>query len=245
MYQANAYDQRDRLIENHMDFAYFVVQRMRPQTPVFISSDEMKSAAFYGLMEAADRFDPARGVMFKTYAETRIRGAIMDEVRKMDWFSRSMREKYSRMIGQIRKLENHLGRDPTEEEIAKAMNLSLEDYQKTLTEIGHLRIVSLNEILNKSSDGETFLDQVRDDKNQNPEEQLGIRELMRELAVVINKLSEKERLVLTLFYYEEFTQKEISEILELSEGRISQLHSQALLKLKVRMLDSDSRDRSD
>jgi RNA polymerase sigma factor FliA len=235
MYQTTTYDQRDRLIKSHMDFADFVVQRMRSQLPVFISIDELKSAAMYGLMEAAGRFDPSRGVLFRTYAETRIRGAIMDEVRKMDWFSRSMREKHGRMNKEIRRLEQQLGRDPTEAEIAEAMNLSREQFQTVLNEIGHLGIVSLNEILNDASDGETFLDQVRDDENKNPDEQLGIQESIQELAVELNKLSEKERLVLTLLYYEEFTQKEISEILELSEGRISQLHSQALLKLKAGM----------
>jgi RNA polymerase sigma factor for flagellar operon FliA len=219
-----------------MDFADFVVQRMRSQIPVFISIDELKSAAMYGLMEAAGRFDPGRGVLFKTYAEARIRGAIMDEVRKMDWFSRSMREKHSRMIKEIRRLEQRLERDPTEEEIAEAMNLSLEEYQKVLTEIGHLGIVSLHEILNESSDGETFLNQIKDTENKNPDEDFGVKELIRELAVELNKLNEKERLVLTLFYYEEFSQKEIAGILELSEGRISQLHSQALLKLKAGML---------
>jgi RNA polymerase sigma factor FliA len=235
MYQTGTYEQRDRLVKTHMDFAEYVVQRMRSQLPVFISIDELKSAAIYGLMEAAGRFDPSRGVLFKTYAETRIRGAIMDEVRKMDWFSRSMREKHGRMNREIRRLEQQLGRDPTEEEIAEAMNLSREQYQTVLKEIGQLGIVSLNEILNEESDGATFLDQVRDDENKNPDEQFGIQELIRELAVEINKLSEKERLVLTLFYYEELTQKEISEILELSEGRISQLHSQALSKLKAGM----------
>jgi RNA polymerase sigma factor for flagellar operon FliA len=140
------------------------------------------------------------------------------------------------MIKEIRRLEQRLERDPTEEEIAEAMNLSLEEYQKVLTEIGHLGIVSLHEILNESSDGETFLNQIKDTENKNPDEDFGVKELIRELAVELNKLNEKERLVLTLFYYEEFSQKEIAGILELSEGRISQLHSQALLKLKAGML---------
>jgi RNA polymerase sigma factor for flagellar operon FliA len=235
MYQTTANDQRDRLIKDHMDFADFVVKRMRSQIPVFISFDELKSAAMFGLMEAAGRFDPTRGILFKTFAETRIRGAIMDEVRKMDWFSRSMREKHGRMIKEIRGLEQQLGRDPTEEEIAESMNLSREQYQKVINDTGHLGMVSLNEILNDSSDGETFLDQIRDDENKNPDEELGVKELIRKLAVELDNLNEKERLVLTLFYYEEFTQKEISEILVLSEGRISQLHSQALLKLKAGM----------
>ena len=233
MYQSTAYDQRDWLIKKHMGLVSFIVQRMRPQIPLFISMDELKSAAMYGLMEAASRFDPGKGVLFKTYAETRIRGAIMDELRKMDWFSRSMRDKYNRMIKEIRKLEQRLERDPTDKEIAEAMNLSVEEYQKVLREIGHLGIVSLNESLEEATKSDTFLDHLEDADGKCPEETLSARELVRELAGHLKKLSEKERLVLTLFYYEEFTQKEISGVLELSEGRISQLHSQALLKLKA------------
>ncbi|MFO8086020.1 MAG: FliA/WhiG family RNA polymerase sigma factor [Desulfobacterales bacterium] len=237
MYQTTTYDQRDVLIKTHMGFVDFVVQRMRPQIPVFISMEELKSAAMYGLIEAAGRFDPGKGILFKTYAETRIRGAVMDEVRKMDWFSRSMREKHTRMTKEIKKLEQQLGRGPTEVEIAEAMDMSTEDYQKLLNEIGHLSIVSLNEILGDSFNGETFLHQLKDVNGKSPEEQFGTRELIQEVADEIDKLPEKERLVLTLFYHEEFTQKEIAEIMELSEGRISQLHTQALLKLKARMLD--------
>lgn len=235
MYQTNTVDERDGLIKSHLNFVEIVVQRMRPQIPGFISLDELKSAAMYGLMEAAGRFDPGKGVLFKTYAETRIRGAVLDEVRKMDWFSRSMREKQNQVLRQIKRLEQELGRDPTEEEIAGAMGLTLEEYQKVLNEIGHLGFVSLYETLSGVSPGETFLDQLTDDDSKSPEEEVGVQELTRELAVQLEHLSEKERLVLTLFYYEEFTQKEIAEVLDLSEGRISQLHSQALLKLKAGM----------
>lgn len=235
MYQATAYDDRDELIRSHLNFVEIVVQRMRPQIPGFISLDELKSAAMYGLMEAAGRFDPGKGVLFKTYAEVRIRGAVLDEVRKMDWFSRSMREKHNQVIGAIKRLEQELGREPSEEEIAAAMGLGLEEYQKTLNEIGHLGFVSLYETLTGFSKGETFLDQLKDDKAKSPEEEVVLQELTKELAVQLQRLSEKERLVLTLFYYEGFTQKEIAEVLDLSEGRISQLHSQALLKLKAGM----------
>ncbi len=237
MYPNTAYDLRDGLIKEHMGFVDFVVQRMRPRIPLFVSIEELRSAAMYGLMDAANRFDPGKGVLFKTYAETRIRGAIMDEVRKMDWFSRSMREKHNRMIKEIKKLEEHLEREPTDEEVAAAMNMEVEVYRKNLDEIGHLGVVSLNELLGPSSNGQTFLDQLSDNGRKNPDEALQRRELVRELAEQLEKLSQKERLVLTLFYYEEFTQKEIAGILGLSEGRISQLHSQALLKLKARMTE--------
>ncbi len=232
MYNATAYDQRDELIREHLGFVEFVVYRMRPQIPAYVSIEELKSAAMHGLMEAASRFDPGKGVLFKTFAETRIRGAVRDELRKMDWFSRSMREKHNRVLREIKQLEQKIGRLPAEEEIAEAMDMSLEKYQQMLNEIGHLGIVSLHEVLDEASGGDTFMDQLKDPGGQSPEDAVSRQEQVRELAGALDCLSEKERLVVTLFYYEEFTQKEIAGVLELSEGRISQLHSQALIKLK-------------
>ncbi len=235
LYQPTAYDQRDELIKAHLDYVDFIVHRMRPQIPGNISLDDLKSAAMYGLMDAASRFDPDKGVLFKTFAETRIRGAVLDELRKMDWFSRSMRDKHNRVFREVKRLEQELGRDPTEEEIAESMEVELGEYQQILNEIGHLGVISLNEVLNEAAGGETFLDQLNDTNGQNPEESIEAKELVADLAEALDRLSEKERLVVTLFYYEEFTQKEIAGVLELSEGRISQLHSQALLKLRARM----------
>lgn len=235
MFQASAYDQRDELVRGHLDFAEFVVHRMRPQIPASVSMDELKSAAMHGLMEAAARFDPSRKVMFKTFAEPRIRGAVRDELRKMDWFSRSMRDKHNRVIKEVKRLEQRLGREPSEEEIAEAMGMDLGDYRQMLNEVGHLGIVSLHEVLDVSSAGSetTFLDQLEDEQVASPEQSLDRKQLVEHLAGMLDRLSEKERLVVTLFYYEEFTQKEIAGILELSEGRISQLHSQAIVKLKA------------
>jgi len=235
LYESTAYDQRDALIKAHLDFVDFIVHRMRPQIPASISLDDLKSAAMYGLMDAASRFDPEKGVLFKTFAETRIRGAVLDELRKMDWFSRSMRDKHNRVLREIKRLEQELNREPSEEEIAQALGVDLAEYQNIVNEIGHLGVISLNEVLDESAGGDTFLDQINDAEAPNPQERVETSELVHELADALDGLPEKERLVLTLFYYEEFTQKEIAGVLELSEGRISQLHSQALLKLRARM----------
>ncbi|MFP4650534.1 MAG: FliA/WhiG family RNA polymerase sigma factor, partial [Desulfobacterales bacterium] len=212
MEHARAYDQRDDLVRQHLDLAEFVVYRMRPQIPASVSVDELKSAAMHGLMEAATRFDPSRGVMFKTFAEPRIRGAVRDELRKMDWFSRSMRDKHNRVLKEIKHLEQKLGREPEEAEIADSMDLDIEDYRQMLNEIGHLGIVSLQEVLDSSYDrsGTTFMDQLGNDGQDSPEDALGRRESVEHIAGMIDGLSEKERLVVTLFYYEEFTQKEIA-----------------------------------
>lgn len=229
-------DDRERMVKTHMSLVNFLVERMMTQVPAFVSRDDLKSAAMIGLMDAASRFDPKRGVLFKTFAERRIRGAIYDEVRRLDWFSRSMREKQSRMSKAIDRLEKRLHRQPEETEIAAELEISLDDYREMLTQVSHLGCVSLHEAIDDSEGGgRTFIDNLEDTEQESVQERLENVELTRELAGYLGQLSEKEQLVLSLYYYEELSQKEIAEVLELSEGRISQLHSQALLKMKVKM----------
>lgn len=229
-------DDRERMVKTHMSLVNFLVERMMTQVPAFVSRDDLKSAAMIGLMDAATRFDPKRGVLFKTFAERRIRGAIYDEVRRMDWFSRSMREKQSRLSKAIDRLEKTLHRQPDEEEIAAELEISLEDYREMLIQVSHLGCVSLHEVIDDGEGGgRTFIDNLEDTEQESVQERIENVELTRELAGYIGELSEKEQLVLSLYYYEELSQKEIAEVLELSEGRISQLHSQALIKMKVKM----------
>lgn len=228
-------DDRDALIREHMPMIEILVERMVTQVPSFLTKDDMTSAAMVGLVDAVSRFDKSKGVMFKTFAEHRIRGAIFDEVRKMDWFSRSLREKHSRMSKTMNGLENQLGRTPEDDEMAAAMGLDLAEYHQLLNEVCHLGCVSLHETLDNSGEGQSFLDNLVDPDGQAPMDRFESSELTKELAALLEKLSEKERLVISLYYYEELTQKEIAEVLEVSEGRVSQLHSQALLKLKVKM----------
>jgi RNA polymerase sigma factor FliA len=213
-----------------------VVGRMVTQVPSFMNRDDMRSAGMIGLLDAANKFDPSKNILFKTFAEHRIRGAILDEMRKLDWFSRSLRDKHNRIARTISDLELRLGRDPDESEIAQAMGLSLGQYQSMLTDVSHLGCVSLNETLDHSDEGQSFLDSLTEDNvGRQPGQRLEATELTRVIAEVLELLSEKERLVISLYYYEELTQKEIAEVLELSEGRVSQLHSQALIKLKSKV----------
>lgn len=227
--------EREKMIESHLPLVQYLVERMLSQVPSFVNRDDLRSAALVGLMDAASRFDPRRGVLFKTFAEQRIRGAIYDEVRRMDWFSRSMREKQSRLSKAIERLEKKLHRQPEEQEIAAEMELSLDDYHELLMQVSHLGCVSLHETLDDSDSGRTFLDNLEDVAQESVQDRMEAHELSRELAGYIGELSEKEQLVLSLYYYEELSQKEISEVLDLTEGRISQLHSQALIKMKVKM----------
>ncbi|OQY18222.1 MAG: FliA/WhiG family RNA polymerase sigma factor [Desulfobacteraceae bacterium 4572_35.1] len=224
----------NELVKANMPLVRLVVERMRAQVPAFVTKDDMTSAAMMGLMDAATRFDPSRGIMFKTFAERRIRGAIYDEMRKMDWFSRSLREKQGRIAKTISAMEHRLGRTPDEQEVAVELGMNIDDYRHMLNQVCHLGCVSLNETLDEWDGGRNFMDMLTDDS---PSVHLRIEEseVAQEIAGQLEKLTEKERLVISLYYYEELSQKEIAEVLELTEGRISQLHSQALVKLKVKI----------
>ena len=225
------------LIRDNLYLVDILVGRMVTQVPAFMNRDDMRSAGMLGLIDAANKFDAGKNILFKTFAEYRIRGAILDEMRKLDWFSRSLREKQNKISRTMIKLERKLGRTPEEDEMAGDMEISLDEYQQILGEVGHLGCVSLNETLNESGEGTSFLDTLADQRaDSSPAARLEKAELTKLLAGILHELSEKERLVVSLYYYEELTQKEIAEVLEVSEGRISQLHSQALLKLKTKVL---------
>lgn len=224
------------LIRDHLYLVDILVGRMVTHVPAFMNRDDMRSAGMLGLIDASNKFDPSKNILFKTFAEHRIRGAILDEMRKLDWFSRSLRDKQNKLSRTMTKLERKLGRSPEEEEMAAAMEISLEEYQLTLGEVSHLGCVSLNETLDNSEDGVSFLDSLADQRADiSPSARIEKQELTKIMASILQELSEKERLVISLYYYEELAQKEIAEVLDVSEGRISQLHSQALLKLKTKV----------
>jgi len=230
------HEDKSIIIKEHLYLVDILVGRMVTQVPSFMNRDDMKSAGMLGLLDAANKYDTSKNIKFKTFAEYRIRGAILDEMRKLDWFSRSLRDKQSRIGKTITGLELKLGRDPEENEVARAMDLSLEQYQSLLGEVCHLGCVSLNETLDQSHEGRSFLDCLVDDhKDTAPGARIESHQLSQKIAAILEELSEKERLVVALYYYEELTQKEIAEVLELSEGRVSQLHSQALIKLKTKL----------
>ncbi len=229
-------DDKTKIIRDHLYLVDILAGRMVTQVPAFMNKDDMKSAGMLGLLDAANKYDPSKNILFKTFAEYRIRGAILDEMRKLDWFSRSLRDKQNRIGRTIVDLELKLGRDPEEHEVATAMNLPLDDYRIMLGEVSHLGCVSLNETLDNSQEGSSFLDALMDDRADiSPGARIENLQLAEKVADVLAQLSEKERLVISLYYYEELTQKEIAEVMELSEGRVSQLHSQALIKLKTKL----------
>ena len=229
-------DDKSVLIKTHLSMVESVVERMVPQVPSFMNRDDMMSAAMVGLINAAERFDESKGILFSTFAEHRIRGSIFDEVRKLDWFSRSLREKHTRLVQTTSQLEKRFGRAPEEEEVATAMRLDLDSYRQLLSQVCHLGCVSLHETLDNSVEGRSFMENLADPKGKAPFDKIEASELTKEIASHLEKLTEKERHVVSLYYYEELTQKEIAEVLGVSEGRVSQLHSQALIKLKAKMM---------
>ncbi len=229
-------DDKSQIIRDNLYLVDILVGRMVTQVPSFMNKDDMKSAGMVGLLDAANKFDPSKNILFKTFAEYRIRGAILDEMRKLDWFSRSLRDKHNRIAKTLAALELKLGRDPENHEVAKAMDMSLDNYLTLLGQVSHLGCVSLNETLDHSNEGRSFLESLTNKHSRTlPGQRIEDQELTNKLAEIIGQLSEKEKLVISLYYYEELTQKEISEVLVLSEGRVSQLHSQALIKLKTKV----------
>lgn len=231
-YGPGATSTRDQLVEDHLPLVHFLVERMISQVPSFLTREDLASAGMTGLLDAANRFDPSKGVLFKTFAEQRVRGAIFDEVRRLDWFSRSLRGKQTSLHRAIDVLQQRLGREPDETEIAAELQLDLEAYRDLLGQVSYLGCVSLNESLEEGDDSRSFLDNLTDEDAPSVLEKLEESELATEVAGYLEQLSEKERLVVALYYYEELSQKEIAEVMSLSEGRVSQLHSQALAKLK-------------
>jgi RNA polymerase sigma factor for flagellar operon FliA len=234
--QRSAAQSRDELIVSHLPLVKFLVGRIASQLPPHLDQEDLMSAAVIGLITAAERFDPTRGVQFKTFAEQRIRGTIIDELRSQDWLTRSLRDKFKKLEKEFVLLEHQLGRNPTSEEVAAALKMSVDEYFQMLEEIHLLSFVSLDESW-EDDDGSPFglLDILADTSIENPQSQLMARQMLDSLTESIEALPEKERLVITLYYYEELNLKEIGAVLELSESRISQLHSQAIVRLRAKM----------
>lgn len=202
--QRSSVQSRDELIVTHLPLVKFLVGRIATQLPPHLDQDDLMSAAVIGLITAAERFDPSRGVQFKTFAEQRIRGTIIDELRSQDWLTRSLRDKFKKLEREFVMLEHRLGRNPTSEEVAKSLEISVDDYHQMLEEIHLLSFVSLDESW-EDEDGSPFglLDILEDKGIENPQSQLMARQMLDSLTEAIEGLPEKERLVITFYYYEE------------------------------------------
>ena len=229
---------RDRLIVTYAPLVKYVAGRLGSGLPAHVDDEDLVSYGLLGLIGAIERYDPERDVKFETYAIARIRGAIIDELRALDWVPRSVRSRARDIERAIAELEAKLARVPTDEEIAGKLGLTTEELDESLSEIGRSSIAALDElwtISGSSGDQVALIDTIEDPEAPDPQGSLSQTELREAIADSIARLPEREKLVVTLYYYEELTLREIGEVLGVTESRVSQLHTKAILRLKARL----------
>jgi RNA polymerase sigma factor for flagellar operon FliA len=223
---------REELILKYAPLVKNIAERMAIRLPPNICKEELIGPGIMGLFDAIEKFDSSRQIKFQTYANLRIKGAILDELRKMDMISRSIRRNIHRIENAMRSLELKLGREPEDIEIAKEMGVDIDSYYKMTLKAQGAGLLSLDEIL---PDGTTpkLCRQVSDIPS--PLDKLKIKESKKIISKALSKLSKKEQLVMSLYYYDELTLKEIAKVLDLTESRISQIHSKIIIKLRIKL----------
>lgn len=228
---------RDEMILQYTPLIKYIAHRLAMRLPSHISIDDLISAGVIGLMDALTKFDPGKKVEFKTYAEFRIRGAMLDELRSMDWVPRSVRQKATQLERTINQLEKKKGRSVEDEEIASEIGISLDAYYETMKNLHGLSPLDMEEVQKRFPrlSLEEILDSLVDSEENDPFHQYSLKELKKVLARAIDELSSKEKMVISLYYYEELTLKEIGEALDLTESRICQIHTKGVLKLRARL----------
>jgi RNA polymerase sigma factor for flagellar operon FliA len=229
---------RDRLILTYAPLVKYVAGRIGSGLPAHVDEGDLVSYGLLGLIGAIERFDPQRDIKFETYAIARIKGAIIDELRALDWVPRSVRSRAREIERAIADLEAKLGRAPTDEEIAAKVGISTSDLEDSLTEISRSSIAALDELWTVSGEGGdqvSLLDTIEDIEGPDPQLELTQTETKEALGEAIARLPEREKLVVTLYYYEELTLREIGEVLGVTESRVSQLHTKAILRLKAHL----------
>ena len=225
---------RNLIMENYRYLVKYTAERLHSKLPDKVELDDLISAGTFGLMDAIDAFDPSRGVKFETYCSPRIRGSILDELRSMDWVPRLVRARASQLTKATQSLETHFGRKPTEKETAKELDMDMEEFNRLQRDANAVSLVSLN---TKYSDGDgekdvREIDIIKDERSQDPLTEAQKRDLKNLLT---RGLTRAERLIIVLYYYEEMTMKEIGATLDLSESRVSQMHSSIVQRLKAQM----------
>ena len=226
---------REKIILEYAPLVKVVAGRLSMYLGYNVEYEDLVSYGIFGLIDAIDKFDCMKDVKFETYASLRIRGAILDQIRKMDWIPRTIRQKQKKIDAVIKEIEARCGRNATDEEIAEGLGITGDEYVDWQSQMKITNVVSLNEFLEQGSEVSNEASHTKSAQFDSPEEVLERDELKRMLAEALEILTEKERKVIVLYYYEELTLKEISSILEVPESRISQLHTRALQKMKVKL----------
>jgi len=235
--KAHEQDVRDYFVIKYAPLVKYVAGKVAMGMPQNIEFEDLVSYGIFGLIDAITKYDPNRGIKFKTYAMTRIRGAMFDELRSIDWIPRSIRQKAKQVEQVIAELENKLGRTVEDEEIAQELRMSNSDFQSLVSKLSGTSMLSLNDIwyLGDESDELSILETLEAPKNINPDVLIEKEEIRDYIVDAIKKLPDKEKKVIVLYYYEDLTLKEIGEVLEVTESRISQLHTKAIMRLRGRL----------
>jgi RNA polymerase sigma factor for flagellar operon FliA len=225
---------KEALLVAYLPVVKQVASRMKMSLPHSVHLDDLVGSGIMGLINSVENFNPELGFKFETYAIPRIRGAILDGLRDFDWVPRSIRSKEKLLESTITALENELGRIPMDEEIAGRLDLSLSEYHKLVDDVNATTLLSFDRPLGNDGDSSSNLyDLVADSNNDNPLDMMERKEIRNLLVELINRLPEQDKLVIALYYYEELTLKEIGKVLDISESRVSQIHTKIILSMKT------------
>ncbi len=227
---------RHALMLEHVSLVKIIAHHIAVHLPPHIDVNDLMSAGAVGLLEAIDKFDSSRGIKFKTYASIRIRGAIMDELRGMDWMTRSMREKSNMIKRAFSEIERRTGGPAEEKDVAGFLGISVEDLRTLLGKVSACSVVNIEDLVPDGEHRMDILECIEDPNGEDPLVMARFSELKKTMAGLIGALPEKERLIVSLYYFDELTMKEIGRVLEITESRVCQLHSQAMHRLKARMM---------
>jgi RNA polymerase sigma factor for flagellar operon FliA len=229
---------RERLVVAYSPLVKYVAGRMSSGLPSHVEEADLISYGLLGLISAIERFEPAREIRFETFAITRIKGSIIDELRSLDWVPRSVRAKAREIERANAKLEHRLHRATTDQEMASELEVTVEEFQESLVRISNSSVVALDElwtVSDSSGDQVSLLDTIQDESAADPAQEMDLTDMKDRLADAIARLPEREKLVVALYYYENLTLREIGEVLGVTESRVSQLHTKAVLRLKSRL----------
>jgi RNA polymerase sigma factor for flagellar operon FliA len=226
----------DQIILKFAPMVRYVAGRIAMKLPQSVDLDDLYQTGILGLIDAVGKFDPDRGIKFQTYAEFRVRGAILDELRAMDWVPRAVRQSAGQIDNAYQSLEGQLGRPATDKEVAQHLNISMDEFHTQLDAVRMISVVSFEDLRSGMEDEDRdILEVLADPTIEDPLEALGLDRVRNVLSQAINELPEKERLVITLYYFEELTMSEIGAVMNLTESRISQLHSKAAARMRARL----------
>lgn len=230
------FDEREEMILKYIPYVKYIASRLIIGIPPGVEFDDLVSFGIIGLIDAIEKFDPTKGIKFETYATLRIKGAIIDELRKISWMPKSAFAKLTQLNLARENLEAKFNREPTEKELADYIGVSVNDIRTTESYINYLSVISLEDIFYKSDDEDIqFKNMIENENSPQPDKIFEEEEMLNTLKKALNMLPEKDKLVLQLYYYEKLTLKEIGKILEITESRVSQLHSRAIIRLRENM----------